>query len=54
MLEPEDVDMWLDPSLMNTDALQQLLKTGIRQPLTVEPIKSPANLEKTEQGEKNE
>ncbi|EDM48365.1 hypothetical protein MDG893_04227 [Marinobacter algicola DG893] len=32
--------------------LQYLLKTSIREPLSVEPIKSPANLEKAGEGEK--
>ncbi|WP_338040785.1 SOS response-associated peptidase family protein [Marinobacter iranensis] len=54
MLKPEDFDMWLDPHLTNTDPLQHLLKTSIREPLLVEPIKSPANLEKAEEGERIE
>ncbi|MFN2359708.1 MAG: SOS response-associated peptidase [Marinobacter sp.] len=54
MLKSEDFDMWLDPHLTNTDPLQHLLKTSIREPLSVEPIKSPANLEKLGQGEKIE
>lgn len=54
MLKPEDFDMWLDPHLTNTDPLQHLLKTSIRESLSVEPIKSPANLEKAGEGEKIE
>ncbi len=51
MRGPEDFDMWLDPHLTNTDPLQHRLKTHIREPLWVEPIKSPASLEKAGQGE---
>ncbi|WP_372970835.1 SOS response-associated peptidase [Marinobacter sp.] len=51
MLGPEEFDMWLDPHLTNTDPLQHLLKTRIREPLLVEPIKSPLNLEKMGHGE---
>ena len=54
MLNPEDFDMWLDPSLTNTDPFQNLLKTRIRQPLLVEPIRSPATLEQTAQAERIE
>ncbi|MFB2763129.1 MULTISPECIES: hypothetical protein [Marinobacter] len=44
MLNREDFDMWLDPSLTNTDSFQDLLKTRIRQRLLVEPISSPTDL----------
>lgn len=54
MLKPEEFGMWLDPYLTNTDPLQHLLKTNIREPLLVEPVKSPANLEKAGEGEKIE
>ncbi|HAC30750.1 MAG TPA: DUF159 family protein, partial [Marinobacter hydrocarbonoclasticus] len=54
MLNREDFDMWLDPSLTNTDPFQDLLKTRIRQPLLVEPIRSPAALEQTGQAERIE
>tara|TARA_R110000823_G_scaffold72590_1_gene166960 strand:- start:2241 stop:2738 length:498 start_codon:yes stop_codon:yes gene_type:complete len=46
MLKPEDFDMWLDPNLTNTDPFQHLLKGHISEPLSVEPIKSPANMER--------
>lgn len=45
MLRPEDFDMWLDPSLTNTDPFQDLLKSKIRIPLNVTPIGSPAKLD---------
>ena len=51
MLRPEDFDMWLDPNLTNTDPLQHLLKTQIRQPIAVEPIRSPMELEPTAEKE---
>jgi putative SOS response-associated peptidase YedK len=51
MLEREELDMWLDPHMTNTDPLQHLLKTRILEPLSVEPVKSPENLEKVGQGE---
>ena len=54
MLKPEDFDIWLDPHLTNTDSFQHLLKTSIRMPLAVEPIKTPVNLEKAGEGEKIE
>jgi len=54
MLNREDFDMWLDPSLTNTDPFQDLLKTRIRQPLLVEPIKPPATLEQTGRTERIE
>jgi putative SOS response-associated peptidase YedK len=54
MLKPEDFDVWLDPHLTNTDPLQHLLKISIREPLLVEPIQSPAILEKAGQSEKIE
>lgn len=54
MLTPEDFDMWLDPNLANTDPLQHLLKTQIRHPLAVEPIRTPADLEPVGQGEEIE
>ncbi|MGF2688059.1 SOS response-associated peptidase [Marinobacter sp. DUT-3] len=54
MLTPEDFDMWLDPYLTNIDPLQHLLKTQIRQPLAVEPIRTPADLEPVGQGEEIE
>jgi putative SOS response-associated peptidase YedK len=51
MLERDDFDMWLDPQMTNTDPLQHLLKTRIREPLLVEPVKSPGSLEKIGRGE---
>lgn len=54
MLTPEDFDMWLDPHLTNIDPLQHLLKTQIRQPLAVEPIRTLADLEPIGQGEEIE
>jgi len=54
MLTPEDFDMWLDPCLTNTDPLQNLLKTQIRQPLAVEPIRTPTDLEPVGQCEEIE
>ncbi|WP_417530159.1 SOS response-associated peptidase [Marinobacter lipolyticus] len=54
MLTPEDFDMWLDPCLTNTDPLQHLLKTQIRQPLAIEPVRTPADLEPIGQGEEIE
>ncbi|WP_422732747.1 SOS response-associated peptidase family protein [Marinobacter azerbaijanicus] len=51
MLKAEDFDMWLDPHLTNTDPLQHLLGTRIREPLLVEPVKSPGSLEKAGPGE---
>lgn len=51
MLGPEEFDMWLDPHITNTDPLQHLLKTRIREPLLVEPITSPVALEKAGHGE---
>jgi len=48
MLIPEDFDMWLDPHLTNTDPLQHLLKTQIRRPILVAPIRSPDDLAPTE------
>ena len=47
MLMPEDFDMWLDPLLTNTDPLQHLLRTQLRHPITVAPIRSPDDLEPT-------
>lgn len=54
MLNQDDFDMWLDPNLTNTDPFQHLLKSHIRQPLVVEPIKSPENLKPTGPGEEIE
>jgi len=51
MLERDDFDMWLDPQMTNTDPLQHLLKTRIREPLAVEPVESPGSLQKVGQGE---
>jgi putative SOS response-associated peptidase YedK len=51
MLERDDFDMWLDPQMTNTDPLQHLLKTRIREPLLVDPVRSPTELEKVGPGE---
>lgn len=45
MLRPEDYDLWLDPHLHNTDPFQDLLKSQIRVPLRVVPVRSPERLE---------
>lgn len=56
MLNREDFDMWLEPSLTNTDPFQDLLETRIRQPLLLELIESPVTheclqvLQRIEQG----
>jgi len=54
MLTQDDFELWLDPHQTNTDPLQHLLNTRIREPLLVEPIKSPENLENAGEGEKIE
>lgn len=45
MLREEDFDLWLDPSMTNTDAFQNLLNAEINTPLRIVPIKTPTNLE---------
>lgn len=47
MLRQEDFDMWLDSKLQNTDPFQDLLKSRIRTPLKVSPVKAPTELEPT-------
>lgn len=54
MLTQDDFELWLDPHQTNADPLQHLLNTRIREPLLVEPIKSPENLENAGEGEKIE
>lgn len=45
MLREEDFDLWLDPTITNTDPFQHLLNAEINTPLRIVPIKSPTNLE---------
>lgn len=44
MLRREDFDLWLDPSMTNTDPFQDLLTSRIRVPLDIRPIDSPGRL----------
>lgn len=54
MLNRKDFDTWLDPSLTNTNPFQSLLKTRIRHPLLIVPIKSSVTFEQTGQAERIE
>lgn len=47
MLEPQDFDLWLDPSFTQVEAFGDLMQSRIRHPLCVTPIASPATLEVT-------
>lgn len=52
MLRERDFDMWLDPSIQNTDPFEHLLKEQIIAPLSVVPIKSPKDLQPIGQEER--
>ena len=51
MLRREDFDLWLDPTMTNTDPFPDLLKSRIRVPLDVTPVASPTALEPVGQSE---
>lgn len=45
MLEPDDYDLWLDPTFSQTDAFQDLLLPRLRHALMATPIASPQTLQ---------
>jgi putative SOS response-associated peptidase YedK len=50
MLEAKDYEQWLDPKLKDANIFQYLLDSGIRKEISVTPVDSPKNMNKT--GEK--
>lgn len=54
MLQRDEFDLWLDPGVTQSEPFQHMLKTRIAEPLVVEPIRSPSQLEPVGEAEELE